>query len=120
MLVRLKSPSTLMRYVIKDFLLCKTIGSATILFCIPVFFFLLENGVMEVFALDKTTGCEKRMEITNDDGHLSKNEVERMKIAVERYIVWVICRSGLTVILSCQSPFYVLLKNTEQIDRIIL
>ena len=48
-----------------------------------IFCFAIKYGACEVLATDKTTGCEKRMKITNDHGHLSKEEVERMRIEVE-------------------------------------
>ncbi|CAF1041380.1 unnamed protein product [Rotaria sordida] len=43
------------------------------------------NGILNVSAMDKSSGKEKKITITNDKGHLSKDEIERMIIDAENY-----------------------------------
>jgi L1 cell adhesion molecule like protein len=43
------------------------------------------NGILNVTALDKTTGKSSKITITNDKGRLSKDDIERMVSEAERY-----------------------------------
>jgi len=52
---------------------------------IEVTFDIDANGIMQVNALDKTTGKSNKITITNDKGRLSAEEVEKMVKDAERY-----------------------------------
>jgi len=52
---------------------------------IEVTFDIDANGIMTVKALDKTTGKENKITITNDKGRLSAEEVEKMVKDAEKY-----------------------------------
>ena len=52
---------------------------------IEVTFDLDTNGILTVSAVDKATGTEEKIEITNDSGRLSKDEIEAMVKDGERY-----------------------------------
>ncbi|KAI3655772.1 hypothetical protein MP638_003496 [Amoeboaphelidium occidentale] len=52
---------------------------------IEVTFDLDANGIMNVSAVDKTTGKSNKITITNDKGRLSKEEIERMVSEAEKY-----------------------------------
>jgi heat shock protein 1/8 len=52
---------------------------------IEVTFDIDANGILNVSALDKTTGKTNRITITNDKGRLSKDEIERMINEAEKY-----------------------------------
>merc|ERR1719310_1846302 len=43
------------------------------------------NGILNVSAVEKSTGKENKITITNDKGRLSKEEVERMVSEAEKY-----------------------------------
>jgi len=43
------------------------------------------NGILNVSAIEKSTGRENKITITNDKGRLSKDEVERMVAEAEKY-----------------------------------
>merc|ERR1711981_906444 len=43
------------------------------------------NGILNVTAIEKSTGRENKITITNDKGRLSKDEVERMVAEAEKY-----------------------------------
>ena len=43
------------------------------------------NGILNVNAVDKTTGRSNKITITNDKGRLSKEEIERMVADAEKY-----------------------------------
>ena len=43
------------------------------------------NGILNVSAVDKTTGRSNKITITNDKGRLSKDEIERMISDAEKY-----------------------------------
>merc|ERR1719253_1969164 len=43
------------------------------------------NGILNVFAVEKSTGKEQKITITNDKGRLSADEVERMVQEAEKY-----------------------------------
>merc|ERR1719354_1110916 len=43
------------------------------------------NGILNVNALDKTTGRQNKITITNDKGRLSKEEIERMVSDAEKF-----------------------------------
>ncbi|XP_049926122.1 heat shock 70 kDa protein 1 [Epinephelus moara] len=43
------------------------------------------NGILNVSAVDKSTGKENKITITNDKGRLSKEEIERMVQEADRY-----------------------------------
>ncbi|KAJ8580141.1 HSP70-domain-containing protein, partial [Rhizopogon salebrosus TDB-379] len=45
---------------------------------IEVIFDIDVNGILNVSTSNKTTGKSNRITITNDKGHLSKEEIERM------------------------------------------
>jgi len=52
---------------------------------IEVTFDIDANGILNVSAVDKTTGRSNKITITNDKGRLSKEEIERMVNEAERY-----------------------------------
>jgi len=52
---------------------------------IEVTFDLDANGIMNVSAVDKSTGKENKITITNDKGRLSKEDIERMVQEAEKY-----------------------------------
>jgi len=52
---------------------------------IEVTFDLDANGILNVTAVDKSTGRENKITITNDKGRLSKDEIEKMVRDAERY-----------------------------------
>ncbi|KAF7724118.1 70-kilodalton heat shock protein [Apophysomyces ossiformis] len=52
---------------------------------IEVTFDVDSNGILNVSALDKTTGKSNKITITNDKGRLSKEEIERMVNDAEKY-----------------------------------
>jgi len=52
---------------------------------IEVTFDVDANGILNVSALDKTTGRINKITITNDKGRLSKEEIERMVSEAEKY-----------------------------------
>jgi L1 cell adhesion molecule like protein len=52
---------------------------------IEVTFDMDANGILNVSALDKTTGRSNRITITNDKGRLSKEEIERMVNDAEKF-----------------------------------
>nr|QWE91215.1 heat shock protein 70 [Suigetsumonas clinomigrationis] len=52
---------------------------------IEVTFDIDANGILNVTAVEKSTGKENKITITNDKGRLSKDEVERMISEAERY-----------------------------------
>jgi len=52
---------------------------------IEVTFDIDANGILQVSALDKTTGKSSRITITNDKGRLSAEEIERMVKEAERF-----------------------------------
>jgi L1 cell adhesion molecule like protein len=52
---------------------------------IEVTYDLDSNGILNVTALEKSTGKENKIQITNDAGRLSKEEVERMVAEAEKY-----------------------------------
>ncbi|KAJ3113127.1 70-kilodalton heat shock protein [Phlyctochytrium bullatum] len=52
---------------------------------IEVTFDVDANGILNVSALDKTTGKSNKITITNDKGRLSKEEIERMINEAEKY-----------------------------------
>lgn len=52
---------------------------------IEVTFDIDANGILNVSAVDKSTGKENKITITNDKGRLSKEEIERMVNDAERY-----------------------------------
>ncbi|XP_076324546.1 heat shock 70 kDa protein cognate 4-like isoform X2 [Tachypleus tridentatus] len=52
---------------------------------IEVTFDIDANGIMNVSAVDKSTGKESKITITNDKGRLSKDEIERMVKDAEKY-----------------------------------
>jgi len=52
---------------------------------IEVTFDIDANGILQVNALDKTTGKSNRITITNDKGRLSAEDIERMVKEAERY-----------------------------------
>merc|ERR1712195_460472 len=43
------------------------------------------NGILTVSSVEKSTGKENKITITNDKGRLSKEEVERMVAEAEKY-----------------------------------
>jgi len=43
------------------------------------------NGIMQINAVDKTTGKTEKITITNDKGRLSKDEIDRMVHEAEKY-----------------------------------
>jgi len=52
---------------------------------IEVTFDIDANGILNVSAIDKSTGKENKITITNDKGRLSKEEIERMVQEAEKY-----------------------------------
>tara|TARA_Y100000389_G_scaffold98325_1_gene95002 strand:+ start:2420 stop:4345 length:1926 start_codon:yes stop_codon:yes gene_type:complete len=52
---------------------------------IEVSFDVDSNGILNVTALEKSTGVTSNVVITNDAGHLSKDEIERMTLDAEKY-----------------------------------
>ena len=52
---------------------------------IEVTFDVDANGILNVSACDKTTGKSNRITVTNDNGRLSKEEIERMVSEAEKY-----------------------------------
>ncbi|XP_043936508.1 heat shock cognate 71 kDa protein-like [Protopterus annectens] len=52
---------------------------------IEVTFDIDANGILNVSAVDKSTGKENKITITNDKGRLSKDDIERMVQEAERY-----------------------------------
>uniref|UniRef100_A0A1A8RM73 Heat shock 70kDa protein 8 n=1 Tax=Nothobranchius rachovii TaxID=451742 RepID=A0A1A8RM73_9TELE len=52
---------------------------------IEVTFDIDANGIMNVSAVDKSTGKENKITITNDKGRLSKEDIEQMVQEAERY-----------------------------------
>ena len=52
---------------------------------VEVMFDMDTNSILKVSALDKTTGKSNRITITNDKGHLSKEEIDRMVEEAEKY-----------------------------------
>lgn len=52
---------------------------------IEVTFDIDANGILNVTAMDKTTGRSNKITITNDKGRLSKEEIDRMVAEAERY-----------------------------------
>ncbi|KAI8850441.1 70 kDa heat shock protein 3 [Chytridium lagenaria] len=52
---------------------------------IEVAFDVDANGILNVSALDKTTGKSNKITITNDKGRLSKEDIERMVSEAEKY-----------------------------------
>jgi heat shock 70kDa protein 1/2/6/8 len=52
---------------------------------IEVTFDVDANGIMNVSAVDKATGKENKITITNDKGRLSKDDIERMVNEAERF-----------------------------------
>ncbi|KAK9754717.1 Hsp70 chaperone [Basidiobolus ranarum] len=52
---------------------------------IEVIFDVDANGILNVSALDKTTGRSNKITITNDKGRLSKEDIERMLSEAEKY-----------------------------------
>uniref|UniRef100_A0A8D2ZT81 Heat shock protein 8 n=1 Tax=Scophthalmus maximus TaxID=52904 RepID=A0A8D2ZT81_SCOMX len=54
---------------------------------IEVTFDIDANGIMNVSAVDKSTGKENKITITNDKGRLSKEDIERMVNEAEKYKV---------------------------------
>jgi heat shock protein 1/8 len=52
---------------------------------IEVTFDIDANGILNVSAMDRSTGKENQITITNDKGRLSKDEIERMIADAENY-----------------------------------
>ena len=52
---------------------------------IEVTFDIDANGILNVSAMDKSSGKESKITITNDKGRLSKDEIERMVADAEKY-----------------------------------
>nr|CAM97394.1 heat shock protein 70 [Echinostoma caproni] len=52
---------------------------------IEVTFDIDANGILNVSAVDKSTGKQNKITITNDKGRLSKDDIERMVHEAERY-----------------------------------
>jgi len=52
---------------------------------IEVTFDLDANGILQVGALDKTTGKSEKITITNDKGRLSSEQIEKMVSEAEKY-----------------------------------
>jgi len=52
---------------------------------IEVTFDIDANGMLNVNAVEKSTGAEKKITITNDKGRLSKEDVEKMHADAEKY-----------------------------------
>lgn len=52
---------------------------------IEVTFDIDANGILNVSAVDKSTGKQNKITITNDKGRLSKDEIERMVKEADDY-----------------------------------
>merc|ERR1712211_199962 len=52
---------------------------------IDVCFDIDANGILNVSALEKSTGKENKITITNDKGRLSQDDIERMVSEAEKY-----------------------------------
>merc|ERR1712014_123365 len=52
---------------------------------IDVTFDIDANGILNVSAIEKSTGKENKITITNDKGRLSQDEIERMVQEAEKY-----------------------------------
>ena len=52
---------------------------------IEVFFDIDANGILNVSAVDKSTGKTNKITITNDKGRLSKDDIDRMVNEAEKY-----------------------------------
>merc|ERR1711885_62266 len=52
---------------------------------IDVCFDIDANGILNVSAVEKSTGKENKITITNDKGRLSKEDVEKMTADAEKY-----------------------------------
>ena len=52
---------------------------------IEVTFDIDANGILNVSAVDKSTGKQNKITITNDKGRLSKEEIEKMVNDAEKY-----------------------------------
>jgi L1 cell adhesion molecule like protein len=52
---------------------------------VEVTFDIDANGILNVSAVDKTTGRSNKITITNDKGRLSKEDIERMVSDAEKY-----------------------------------
>nr|BBO36589.1 heat shock 70 kDa protein [Gallus gallus] len=52
---------------------------------IEVTFDIDDNGILNVSAVDKSTGKENKITITNDKGRLSKDDIDRMVQEAEKY-----------------------------------
>ncbi|KAJ3211533.1 70-kilodalton heat shock protein [Clydaea vesicula] len=52
---------------------------------VEVTFDIDANGILNVTAVDKTTGKSNKITITNDKGRLSKEDIERMLAEAEKY-----------------------------------
>ena len=52
---------------------------------IEVTFDVDANGILNVSAIDKGTGKQNKITITNDKGRLSKEEIEKMVQDAEKY-----------------------------------
>jgi len=52
---------------------------------IEVTFDIDANGILNVSAVDKSTGKSSKITITNDKGRLSKEDIERMVDEAEKY-----------------------------------
>jgi len=52
---------------------------------VEVTFDIDANGILNVTAVDKTTGKSNKITITNDKGRLSKEDIERMLADAEKY-----------------------------------
>ncbi|GAA41477.1 heat shock 70kDa protein 1/8 [Clonorchis sinensis] len=52
---------------------------------IEVTFDIDANGILNVSAVDKSTGKQNKITITNDKGRLSKDEIDRMVADAEKY-----------------------------------
>merc|ERR1711916_385913 len=52
---------------------------------IDVTFDIDANGILNVSAVEKSTGKENKITITNDKGRLSEDEIERMVAEAEQY-----------------------------------
>ena len=52
---------------------------------IDVTFNIDANGILNVSAIEKSTGKENKITITNDKGRLSQEEIDRMINEAEKY-----------------------------------
>ena len=57
---------------------------------IEVTFDIDANGILNVSAMDKSSGKQNKITITNDKGRLSKEEIERMVNDAETFKVFVL------------------------------